>query len=156
MRRTWLRRGRDERGARRARDERGAALLEMAFTLPLLLLVCVGILEFGRAYQTWQVLTNAAREGARIAVLPGTTGTDVTNRVRAYMQNGQLPKYATATITVTPTTVSIGAGTESASQVTVNYPFDFIVLDPIARLATGKGTGTGVNMVASATMRNES
>ena len=148
MRPTWLRRG---------QDERGAALLEMAFTLPLLLLVCVGILEFGRAYQTWQVLTNAAREGARIAVLPGTTSTDVTTRVRAYMQNGQLPKYDTATVTITPTTVSIGAGgTENASQVTVNYPFDFIVLDPIARLATGKGTGTGVNMVASATMRNES
>jgi hypothetical protein len=71
------------------------------------------------------------------------------------MQNGQLPKYATATITVTPTTVSIGAGTESASQVTVNYPFDFIVLDPIARLATGRGTGTSLNMVAQATMRNE-
>ena len=142
---------------RRGRDERGAALLEMAFTLPLLLFVCVGILEFGRAYQTWQVLTNAAREGARIAVLPGTTSTDVTNRVRTYMQNGQLPKYATATVSVTPTTVSIGAaGSESASKVTVNYPFDFIVLDPIARLATGQGTGTGVNMVASATMRNES
>ena len=29
-----------------------------------------GIFEFGRAYQTWQVLTNAAREGARVAVLP--------------------------------------------------------------------------------------
>jgi Flp pilus assembly protein TadG len=141
---------------RRGRDEHGAALLEMAFTLPLLLFVCVGILEFGRAYQTWQVLTNAAREGARIAVLPGTTSTDVTNRVRAYMQNGQLPKYATAAVNVTPTTVSIGASTESASTVTVNYPFDFIVLDPIARLATGQGTGTGVNMVASATMRNES
>ncbi|PYR71259.1 MAG: hypothetical protein DMF88_00460 [Acidobacteria bacterium] len=55
------------------RDERGAALVEMALTLPLMLLVSAGIFEFGRAYQTWQVLTNAAREGARIAVLPGTT-----------------------------------------------------------------------------------
>jgi hypothetical protein len=51
--------------------------------------------------------------------------------------------------------VSIGAGTASASQVTVTYPFDFIVLDPIARLATGRGTGTSLNMVAQATMRNE-
>ena len=33
-------------------------------------MVAVGIFEFGRAYQTWQVLTNAAREGARVAVLP--------------------------------------------------------------------------------------
>jgi Flp pilus assembly protein TadG len=141
---------------RRARNERGAALLEMALTLPLLLLVCVGILEFGRAYQTWQVLTNAAREGARVAVLPGTTQSDVTTRVRQYMTAGQLPNAATATVAIDGSqTVSIGAGTASASQVTVTYPFDFIVLDPIARLATGRGTGTNLNMVAQATMRNE-
>ena len=52
---------------RRLRSERGQALIEMALTLPLLLLICVGIFEFGRAYQTWEVLTNAAREGARVA-----------------------------------------------------------------------------------------
>ena len=52
------------------RSEKGAALVEAAVTIPLLLLVSVGIFEFGRAYQTWQVITNAAREGARVAVLP--------------------------------------------------------------------------------------
>jgi Flp pilus assembly protein TadG len=55
----------------RHHNERGSALLEMALTLPLLLLICVGIFEFGRAYQTQQVLTNAAREGARVAILSG-------------------------------------------------------------------------------------
>lgn len=54
------------------RNQRGAALLETAITLPLILLVSVSIFEFGRAYQVQQVLTNAAREGARIAVLPDT------------------------------------------------------------------------------------
>jgi Flp pilus assembly protein TadG len=141
------------------RQERGAALLEMALTLPLLLLVCVGILEFGRAYQTWQVMTNAAREGARIAVLPGITNTDVTNRVQTYLTNGQLPNAASATVNIDRTqTIAIGAtGTAPAAQVTVNYPFDFIVLDPIARLATGQGSATPstLNMVASATMRTE-
>ena len=142
---------------RRGVDERGAALLEMAFTLPLLLLVCVGILEFGRAYQTWQVLTNAAREGARIAVLPGSNDAAVTDRVRQYMTSGQLPKAATATISINRgTTVSIGGtDTASASAVTVTYPFDFVVLDPVARLAVGWGPGSSLNMVASATMRNE-
>src|SRR5207237_26452 len=67
------------------RDDRGAALIEMALTLPLMLLVSAGIFEFGRAYQTWQVLTNAAREGARIAVLPGTTDANITARVRPYI-----------------------------------------------------------------------
>ena len=145
---------------RRGRGDRGAALLEMALTLPLLLLVCVGILEFGRAYQTWQVITNAAREGARIAVLPGMDDAAVRSRVQQYMTVGQLPKAATATIAIDRNqSVSIGGtATASASQVIVNYPFDFVVLDPIARLATGQGSATPstLNMVASATMRNES
>ena len=46
-----------------------------------MLLISVGIFEFGRAYQTWQVLTNAAREGARIAVIDGTTDSDIRARV---------------------------------------------------------------------------
>lgn len=143
---------------RRGRDERGAALLEMALTLPILLLVCVGILEFGRAYQTWQVLTNAAREGARVAVLPGMDSAAVTSRVQEYMAAGQLPKAASAKVTVNPGTVSIGGGaTEPASVVTVAYPFDFVVLNPIAKLATGNTitASDSITMTASATMRNE-
>ncbi len=120
--------------SQRVRSQRGAALLEMALTLPLLLLVCVGILEFGRAYQTWQVITNAAREGARIAVLPGMDDTAVRSRVQQYMTIGQLPQAASATIAIDRNqTVSVGGtDTASASQVIVNYPFDFVVLDPIA------------------------
>jgi len=152
-----------ERGERplgwrsRGRSERGAALLEMALTLPLLLLVCVGILEFGRAYQTWQVLTNAAREGARVAVLPNIDNTTVTTRVRTYMTDGQLPNAVSASVVIDRNqAMAIGAATTTASQVTVNYPFNFVVLDPIARLATGQGGfDSTVNIVASATMRNE-
>ena len=73
---------------RRLTGERGTALLETALTLPLLLLVTVGIFEFGRAYQTWQVLTNAAREGARLAVLPNPAAGAVTARVRSYLTAG--------------------------------------------------------------------
>ena len=70
------------------RDQRGTAMIEMAFTLPLLLLISIGIIEFGRAFQTWQVVTNAAREGARVAVLPGYTDAMVTSRVQQYIQAG--------------------------------------------------------------------
>jgi len=141
---------------RRGRTERGAALLEMALTLPLLLLVCVGILEFGRAYQTWQVLTNAVREGARVAVLPGVDDAAVQDRVQSYMTSGQLPSANLATIAIDRNrSISIGAGTTSASQVTVNYPFEFMVLEQIARLVTGTSGSNALNMAASATMRNE-
>jgi len=59
------------RGASVRGDERGAVLVEFAVTLPLLLLVLVGILDFGFVFQQYEVMTNAAREGARMAVLPG-------------------------------------------------------------------------------------
>ena len=94
---------------KRFRSQKGAALLETAIVLPLILLVCVGIFEFGRAYQTWQVLTNAAREGARAAIIVGTTDTDVTTRVRNYMQGGALPNYAAATVTITHNVALTGA-----------------------------------------------
>jgi len=97
------------RWRRLSASERGTALLETALTLPLLLLVSVSIFEFGRAYQTWQVLTNAAREGARIAVLPNVTATQVETRVRAYMDSGQLQNSTSATVLVDGNqTVSIG------------------------------------------------
>ena len=73
---------------RRVRDERGTALIEAAFTLPLVLLLSVSVFEFGRAFQYWQVLTNAAREGARIAVLPGTADAAVRSRVRGVSRGG--------------------------------------------------------------------
>src|SRR6185312_9314171 len=85
---------------KRIRSQKGAALLEAAITIPVILLICVGIFEFGRAYQTWQVLTNAAREGARLAVITGSTDADVTTRVRNYMQAGNLPNYGTAKVTI--------------------------------------------------------
>ena len=139
---------------KRFRSQKGAALLEAAITLPLILLVCVGIFEFGRAYQTWQVLTNAAREGARVAVISGTTDTDVTGRVRNYMQGGALPNYATAAVTIVhgvPLT-----GSDLGTQVKIDYPFNFIVLNPVVRLvAPASTTGSPITMHSTAVMRNE-
>jgi Flp pilus assembly protein TadG len=141
------------------KNERGQALLEMAVTLPLLLLVSVSIFEFGRAYQTWQVLTNAAREGARLAVLPNSTSTEVKSRVTAYMTNGALPSenISSATISVDPKTIDLGGGKmANASLVTVNYPFKFMVLGPVAKLLNQSGTlGSDITMISSAEMRNE-
>jgi len=140
---------------KRIRNQKGAALLETAITIPLILAVCVAIFEFGRAYQTWQVITNAAREGARVAILTESTDAQVTSAVRNYMQSGQLPNYSTAGVTVART-VPFGANT--ASQITVSYPFNFTVLNPVMRLLnSSSNTGNGTTMMTStALMRNES
>ena len=141
---------------KRYRNERGAALLEAAITLPIILLICVGIFEFGRAYQTWQVLTNAAREGARLAVINGSTDADVTARVRSYMQAGSLANYGTATVTIQRAVALTGVDT--ASKIQIDYPFEFMVLNPVVRLVTPSDTKTGapISMQSSALMRNES
>ena len=141
----------------RIKSERGAALLEAAVTLPMLLLVAVGIFEFGRAYQTWQILTNAAREGARMAVLSDPTPGIVETRVREYMAAGQLSEYGTATVDVNRSaSLTVNGGAVSASQVSIDYPFSFIVLQPVARLvAPTTSLGGAVVMHAQALMRNE-
>ncbi len=59
--------------ADRRKGERGQAIVELALTLPLLLLVLLGIFDFGLMFQRFEVVTNAAREGARVAVLPDYT-----------------------------------------------------------------------------------
>src|SRR5262245_25145265 len=131
----------------RARREEGAALIETAFVLPIMLLVCVGILEFGRAYQTWQVVTNASREGARVAVLPDYTDDSVRARVKTYLKNGGLPAAivdgTTTKVLITETTIPIAVGggtTASAARVVVEYPFEFMVLQPVAQLVVNGST----------------
>ena len=151
------------RWLQRARREDGAALVETAFVLPIMLLVCVGILEFGRAYQSWQVITNASREGARVAVLPDYSDDSVRARVRTYLKNGGLPASIVDDlddeIEITATTINVnetGTVTAPATRVQVHYPFEFMVLQPIAQLVVSDSeAGEGFDMAATTIMRNE-
>lgn len=137
--------------------ERGSAMVETAIVLPLLLMLMVGIFEVGRAYETWQVLTNAAREGARMSVTPSSTEEVTTALVRQYMADGQLDKSDTATVVVDKEATINAAGTNiSASLVTVDYPFEFIMLQPVVRLVAPAATvGGPITMRATSIMRNE-
>ena len=147
----------------RTRQEKGAALVETAFVLPIMLLVCVGILEFGRAYQTWQVVTNASREGARVAILPEYTDASAIARVKTYLKNGGLPASivdsANTKVLITATTIPIdvgGANTASAARIVVEYPFEFMVLQPVAQLVVnGSTAGQAFTMRMTSIMRNE-
>jgi len=52
------------------RDTCGAEILEMAIVLPVLLTLMIGIFWFARAYNIYETITRAAREGVRAAVVP--------------------------------------------------------------------------------------
>jgi Flp pilus assembly protein TadG len=140
----------------RLRNERGTALLETAITVPIILLISVGIFEFGRAYQVQQVLTNAAREGARVAVIEGTPDSDVTKIVSDYMKSGNLPIDSK-----NPPTISVSRnepfGGTTGSKVTVTFPYKFMVIGGVVKLVTKKSTlgSQNLTMQVSALMRNE-
>jgi len=148
---------------KRFRNQRGAALIETAITIPLVLLVSVSIFEFGRAYQTWQVVTNAAREGARVAILPEYADASVVSRVKTYLKNGGLPAAvvdsANTKVLITETTIPIavgGATTATAARIVVEYPFQFMVLQPVAQLVVnGSLAGQPFTMRMTTIMRNE-
>lgn len=137
--------------------ERGSAMVETAISIPILLVMMVGIFEVGRAYETWQVLTNAAREGARMSVTPSSSQSTTTALIRQYMADGQLTKSATAAVVVNKgASINVNGTPMSASAVTVDYPFEFIMLQPVVRLvAPGATVGGPLTMRATAIMRNE-
>src|SRR5450759_4377301 len=68
-----LLRGRSRgRHGRSTRDDRGAAAVEMALVLPVLLFLLMGMIDFGRAYNAQIQLSQAAREGVRLASINTT------------------------------------------------------------------------------------
>jgi Flp pilus assembly protein TadG len=127
---------------RRNSKEKGAELVEMAVVLPLLLFLIAGIVDFAFLLQSFEVVTNAAREGARIAVLPGYVDTDVQNRVAAYVASAGLS--GTPTTTVATTTITPGGGGPSftAKQVSVSYDYGFLFIKPMATLIGATFTST--------------
>ncbi len=138
------------------KKERGAALIESAITIPIILLVSVAIFEFGRAYQTWQVLTNAAREGARVSIILGKTNDDVRAAVCKYMEVGGLPLdgFSREEDIILDRVKEIESS--DYSEITVRYPFNFMVLGPVMKLVDKSSTqGNAITMGAVAIMRNE-
>jgi len=93
--------------------------VEFAIVAPVFFLLVFGMIEFGRMVMVQQVITNASREGARIAVLDGTTGAEVLTAVENYLAPSNL---SGASVTLDPTEPST-AGYGEAVTVTVSIPF---------------------------------
>jgi Flp pilus assembly protein TadG len=138
------------------RSERGAELVEFALILPLLLLVLLGIMDFGLLFQRYEVITNAAREGARVAILPdyeASVDANVQARVNQYVSTSGLPGAATATVGA-PQTVAVGTQCMTVRVVTVSYVYDYMFVGPIVGLFGGSSL-TSKTLHASSAMRSE-
>ncbi|MEM9351776.1 MAG: TadE family protein [Planctomycetota bacterium] len=101
-------------------SRRGASAVEFAIVAPIFFMVILGMIEFGRMMMVQQVITNAAREGARIAVLDSATNKKVTDKVNDYLNAGGV---AGAKIKLTPDPPT-NAGFNQPVSVSVTVPFD--------------------------------
>jgi len=135
--------------------ERGAAAVEMALVMPILILMIMGIIDFGRIFNGEIQLSQAAREGARVAALGNFTVTNVIDRTKAALANpafqGSLSFGTTGAAGCVPTpgsgciwvgVVPVAGGSvidgvcqpgdalTGNSQVTVTIPFKGILFGP--------------------------
>ena len=138
--------------------EKGAELIEVSFVILLFVTLMMGVFEFGRAYNIYQTITNAAREGARFAVAPQRGGTinypnnsEVSSVVTGFMQSSNLdPATATVNIQLNNQNVdpscspcSAGGGCACGTRISISYPFSFLFYGEI-------------NISTTVLMRNES
>lgn len=106
---------------RNSNSKRGVALIEFAISLPLLVLLTFGAIEYGWMFLKMQEVTNAARAGSRLAVLPDTTSAEVNTSVGTYLAAAGMGAVAYA-ITTTPAEVSAAIPGEVVT-VTVAVPY---------------------------------
>lgn len=132
------------------KNRRGAAVVEFAIVAPVFILLVFGIIEFGRAIMVKQVLVNASREGARQAVLDGSTLTEAQGRIDVYLTaaaiDGAQTEYAINGVVVgDPTAATFG----EAITVRVSVPFDSVSLLPVPNYLGG------VMLTSASVMRRE-
>ncbi|NQV23716.1 MAG: pilus assembly protein [Rhodopirellula sp.] len=141
----------------RRHNRRGAALVEMALVLPIFFGVVLGIVEFGRAMMVSQMVTNAAREATRLAIIDGSTNTTVDTWVKDFLKDSI--NVAAGDVTVTITVVAAQGNDDPMNQVgnaqardlvtvNVSVPFDKVSYVPGNYL-------NGKNLSAQSSMRHE-
>ena len=127
------------------RSRTGAAVVEFAVIGPFLVLLILGVIEFGRMVMVQQIITNASREGARLASLEGNSATDIVSKTNTYLVDSAVNG---ASVTVSPTSLG-DAGFGDPVSVTVDIMFDQVTWLP-SPLFVG-----GTTLSATTVMRRE-
>ncbi|MDF2614267.1 MAG: TadE-like protein [Clostridia bacterium] len=125
------------------KNQRGQALVEFAVILPLLLLLIMGIIQFGLVMNAYLTTQNAAREGARAGIV-GDSDTEVKNIVSAVSPNLSADKLI---VNITPAEGNRISGETLTVQVSYNYPITIPIIDSLL--------GSSILLNAKTTMRIE-
>ncbi|MBI1347161.1 pilus assembly protein [bacterium] len=123
----------------RRHHRRAAAIVEMAMVLPVFMLVTMGIIEFGRALWVANMVTNASREGTRMAILDGSSNAQVISAVRDFLESSLSVSGSDIDIDITITAAEgnpnpgnecVAANTRDLIEVKVAIPFNKVSLVP--------------------------
>lgn len=96
----------------------GAAVVEFAIVGPLMIMLTMGMMEVGRAVMVKQLLVNASREGARMAILPSASSQTVIQQVQSQLAASSITG---TTVTLTPPSLeNAPAGTPVTVAISVN------------------------------------
>lgn len=111
---------------RKRKADQGMALIELTLVLMLLVMLTFGVMEYGWMFYKIQQVTNAARAGARNAVLPDSSNSDVQQTVNAMMTAWGMGG-AGYSLTISEADI---AAVESGQivTVTVQVPYDAVKL----------------------------
>lgn len=131
------------RRLRRVRNQRGVELIEFAIVLPLLLILTLTVVDFSRAFFMKSILTAAAREGARLAVVTNDPAAAQTRAVDVAKSGG-----------VTDATSSVtGPDANKFMECTVSGNFSFLYPGLFSWL--GNSFSNPMLLTASVSMRKE-
>lgn len=96
----------------------GAAVVEFAIVGPLMIMLTMGMMEVGRAVMVKQVMVNASREGARMAILPSANSQTVIAQVQSQLAASSING---TTVTISPPSLdNAPAGTPVTVAISVN------------------------------------
>ena len=108
----------------RLRSEHGASAVEFAFIVPVLLLLVIGIAEFGRAFQVQGTLSAAAREGVRAMALQNDQAS-ARSMVRS-VASSLNPPIADAQIAISPSACPATYTSGASVRLTISYRLPLI------------------------------
>ncbi|MFO0891496.1 MAG: TadE/TadG family type IV pilus assembly protein [Isosphaeraceae bacterium] len=133
---------------RKTAARRGASAVEMALVAPVFLTLVLGIIESSRLGMVAQLLSTAAREGCRVAVIQNSTQADVQNRVEAVL-GGSGISVGTVTPTCTGATSWTSAPAGTPITVSLSVPYSAVSWLPVPYFLKT------ANVSSSATMSSE-
>ena len=104
------------RGLPSSAKRRGAYIVEFAFVAPIFFMLVLGIIEFGRGLMVTQLLTNAARNGCRKAIVGNTTSSAIQTSVTNELSSEGITSN-NLNVSVTP---AVTSSTPTGTAITIN------------------------------------